>query len=90
MSNFGRFDYFKGGDWNAYCDICGFKWKASYLKKRWDGFMCCPKDYEPRQSQDFVRGVPDNMSVPWSRPDQGDTFITKDDVDPANFQSSLT
>ena len=64
------------GDWNATCDICGFKYKASRLKKRWDGFMCCPKDWNPRQPQDFVRGRADPQAPPWTRPDPGNSFVT--------------
>lgn len=84
----GPYDYFKGGDFNAVCDICSFKYKGSMMKKRWDGFMCCDRCWESRQSQDFVRGVVDNMTPPWTRPNQGDEFV--DDVDPADFNSSIT
>ena len=54
---YGKRDYLKIGDYNAYCDVCGFKFKASELKDRWDGYKVCEKDYEPRHPQDFVRGV---------------------------------
>lgn len=61
--------YFKAGDWNALCDVCGFKYKASKLKKRWDGLYVCPKDYEERHPSDFFRVYPEDTSVPWTRPD---------------------
>lgn len=64
----GRADYLALGDWNATCDMCGKKFKASMLKRRWDGAMVCTEDWEPRQPQDFVRGVPDKMAPPWTRP----------------------
>jgi len=57
------------------CDVCGRKFKASKLKMRWDGIMACPQDWEPRQPQDFVRGVPDPQLVPWVRDEATDTFI---------------
>ena len=63
------------GNWIADCDVCGRTYKASQLLQRWDGLMCCPDDWEIRHPQDFVRGVPDNMSVPWSRPESSDSFI---------------
>jgi hypothetical protein len=63
--------FYAKGDWNAICDICGRQFKASQMKQRWDGFMTCIGDWEPRQPQDFVRGVADTIKVPWSRPDQG-------------------
>jgi hypothetical protein len=61
------YDYYKEGEWNALCDQCGQKRKSSMLKLQWDGLMTCEKCWEPRQPQDFVRGVPDPSGVPWSR-----------------------
>jgi hypothetical protein len=63
------------GDWKALCDVCGREYKASQLQKRWDGLMCCRHDWEPRQPQDFVRGVADTQIVPWSRPEPADSYI---------------
>lgn len=71
----GRADWYKSGSWNAICEVCGIKVKATSLRKRWDGVMVCPRDWEPRQPQDFVRGVKDNPSVPISRPEASDSFI---------------
>ena len=50
-----REDYFAPGDWNAICDGCGAKLKASSLRKDWQGFMKCTPCWEPRHPQDFVR-----------------------------------
>jgi len=71
----GRADYFKPGDWNAICDSCGYKYKASELRLRWDGFRVCPKDFELRHPQDLLRGVKDKQSTPWSRPEPADVFV---------------
>lgn len=74
-------DYFKHGDWNALCDVCGWKFKASQLKKRWDGFMVCEQDWEVRHPQDFIKAFPDGNNVPWVRKDpgaatyDGDSFV---------------
>lgn len=65
----------KWGDWNAICDICGFRFKASELTKDWQGLMVCKQDYEMRHPQDFLRVRPDNPAVPWSRPEGADQFI---------------
>ena len=46
------------------------------MRKRWDGVITCPRDWEPRHPQDFVRGVKDNPSVPISRPEPPDTFVS--------------
>jgi hypothetical protein len=37
--------------------------------------MTCSGDWEPRQPQDFVRGVADLMKTPWSRAEGGNNFI---------------
>ena len=72
----GRADYWKPGDPNAICDVCGFKYKLSQLKRRWDGVMACPEDFELRQPQDFVRGVKDQRAIPDARPEVPDVFVT--------------
>lgn len=68
--------WFASGDWNAICDVCGFKFKASHLKLRWDGLMVCTKDWEPRHPQEFIRPIPDQERLPWTRPEGNDQFIS--------------
>lgn len=63
------------GEWNALCDVCGFKFKASDLKLRWDGLWCDDPCWEVRHPADFLRPIKDEVGLPWSRPDPGDTFI---------------
>jgi hypothetical protein len=70
----GKSDYWKPGDWNADCDYCGQKFKSSELRLTWDGFYACKRDWQPRQPQDYVRGVVDQQSLPWSRPEPPDEF----------------
>lgn len=72
----GNKDYLDLGNWNALCDVCGFKFKASELRRRWDGFMCCASDWEQRHPQDLIRLKPDKQAVPWARPVPTDTFRT--------------
>lgn len=69
-------NHFLSGQWNLICDVCGKKYKASDAKKRWDGFIVCPSDYETRQPQDFVKAKPDKISVPFTRPEPTDQFTT--------------
>lgn len=82
------------GEWNALCDVCGRKFKNIFLKQRWDGLMCCPQDWEIRQPQDFVRGVPDPQLVPWVRDEPTDTYSstslsnTTDTVPPSTFNGN--
>jgi hypothetical protein len=65
------------GNWNALCDSCGRKYKASDLKKRWDGLMVCSEDWEMRHPQDLLRVQKEQISVPWSRPYPAeDSYIT--------------
>lgn len=64
----GRADFWASGDWNSVCYECGRKRKASQLKKHWQGYYVCPEHWEPRQPQDFVRGIQDVQTVPWSQP----------------------
>ena len=73
----GHADYLRNGDWNAICDRCGSKFKFSMLKQEWDGLYVCTANgcWEPRQPQDYVKGVMDNMAVPVSRPDQPPVYI---------------
>lgn len=66
--------HYDKGDWIAICDVCGRKYKASMLQRRWDGLMCCPDDWETRHPQDFVRGVPDPQAVGWTRDEPQDQY----------------
>lgn len=68
------------GDWKAVCDVCGAELKASQLIKRWDGYMVCKNDWEPRHPQDFVRNTVDKQTVPWVRMEQEDSFIETDTI----------
>src|SRR3990167_10513331 len=69
-------NYYKPGDWNAICDVCGFKFKASQLRKRWDGLMVCDIDWESRHPQELIRPIPDDPKLPWTRPEPTDRFTT--------------
>lgn len=70
---------------NGICDRCGFKRKLSTLRKEWTGLRVCSECWEPRHPQDFVRGVPDNQSVPDPRPEPTDIFIGTNDVQPEDL-----
>ena len=72
--------YYEHGSYNAICDVCGFEYKASELRERWDGLMVCKPDWEPRHESDFFRVKPEDPSVPWARPEPEDN-ITGTDVE---------
>lgn len=63
------------GDWRASCDVCGRDYKATTLRKRWDGLMVDDRCWEPRHPQDFVRGSVDTQVPQWTRPEPADTFV---------------
>lgn len=56
-------------EYNVICDVCRRKMKASDLRKRWDGFMVCKDDWEPRHPLDFYRPKNDTHVLPFTRPD---------------------
>lgn len=68
-------DFYRPGDWNAVCFRCGFKFKASELRKTWQGYWACNADWEPRQPQDFVHNVPDIQTPPWTQPEPPPIFV---------------
>lgn len=70
----GKADYHAPGDWNAVCFVCGQKFKASMLIKHWQGYYVCKDDWEMRHPQDFVKGVPDNQTPPWTQPPPAEVF----------------
>lgn len=56
--------------WNASCDVCGFQFKASELRKRWDGLIVCDKDFETRHVLDFYKNREDFHPLPFTRPQE--------------------
>lgn len=66
----GRADYFADGQWNFFCDFCGAKQKSGKAMKTWNGFYVCKHHKEVRNPQDFLRGIRENQSLPWTRPEK--------------------
>jgi hypothetical protein len=75
MQGRGRADRLELGTWNAVCSMCGRKRKTNELVRNWQGLYRCPEHDEPRHPQDFVRGSPDRMDVPWAQIPLG-RFVT--------------
>jgi hypothetical protein len=71
----GTADYYKEGDWNVSCSMCGRKLKASEAVKNWQGMYRHPWHDEPRQPQDFARGVKDLIAVPFSQPETDNQLL---------------
>lgn len=73
------------GDYNVICDRSGFKVKASDTQLEWNGLRVRKADWEQRQPQDFVKGRADRQTVPDSRPEQTDVFLSPGDVTPGDL-----
>lgn len=74
------------GDYFCRCDRTGFKVPASEVVRQWDGSIVWNRVAESRHPQDFVRGVREDTSLPFSRPVNGadrflgDNEVTADDL----------
>lgn len=71
------------GDWKFVCDLSGFVGWASESVKTWDGKRVLRRfvgEEQHRHPQESVRGRPDHQSVPWSRPETTDVFLSPGDV----------
>lgn len=64
--------WYKHGDYNAVCDVCGFEFKASKMRKNWQGLFVDDACYEPRHPLDYIRTRPEKASVPVARPEVED------------------
>lgn len=76
------------GDYRVICDYSGFKCWASETVKTWDGFRVLKRfagQETQRHPQELVRGKADNQTVPWSRPEATDTFLSPGDVTPEDL-----
>lgn len=56
-------------------DYSGFKVPLSKLSKDWQGLYSVGPD--KRNPQDFVRGVKDDMSLPFARPETPDVYVAQ-------------
>jgi len=62
-------------DWRVICDVCGFEYWASEVRRQWDGLIVCREDFSERHPQELVRGKRDRQKVPFSRPEPADSFV---------------
>lgn len=68
--------WYSDGDWNVLCDVCGFQFKASEVRKRWDGLMVCRADWETQHPQDKPE-IPrtERNRVTFARPEPDPKFL---------------
>lgn len=67
--------FYKPGSWYRIDELSGFKVRAEKTKKTWYGTYRADDNWEPRNAQDFVRGVADDQTVPDARPPAPPTFV---------------
>jgi hypothetical protein len=53
----------------------GFKVPLSNLERQWDNQMVDKRFIDRRNPQDYVRGVRDDQSLPFARPETPDSFV---------------
>ncbi len=53
----------------------GFKVRLSDLARQWDNQLIDKRFIDKRNPQDYVRGVKDDQSLPYARPEPPDVFI---------------
>lgn len=70
------------GSYDVICDRTGFRIKAYEALMEWNGLFVRRESWERRQPLDFLRGVRDDQSVPISRPEGADSFLTKGEITP--------
>jgi hypothetical protein len=70
----GRDLKYRPGSYYMVDDRTGFAGRAETMKREWDGLMVSERRWEPRQPQDYVRGVRDDQTVPIARPNARPTF----------------
>ena len=71
----GATDYYSPRDNNAMCQSCGFKYKGSQLRRRWDGFLVCRTCWHPRQPQDFVKSIQEKIKADIISTEPADSFL---------------
>lgn len=76
---------YRPGDWLVQCDRTGFIVHASETVQEWTGLRVRRQSVDERHPQEFVRGRPDDQSVPFARPEPDPVFlgtneVTRDDL----------
>lgn len=71
----GRDLHYRPGSFYRKDDRTGFVQRAERTRKEWNGLIVDDLVYEPRQPQDFVKGVKDQQGVPDARPLPPNQFV---------------
>lgn len=73
------------GQWNVVCDRTGFRLPNTVCQFQWNNLLVWDRVWEARQPQDYLRGLPDNQSVPYARPQTEPRFLTVNQVKPEDL-----
>ncbi len=89
LSRFAKTDMYTNdfilGDSKAVCDVCGFHFKQSELRKRWDGAMTCSKDNEPRHPQDLIKARGERNNVKDARVEPAYRYLGVNEIQPEDL-----
>lgn len=66
--------YYEPKTWNAICQVCGAKKKATVLQRRWDGLMVCQDDFETRHPSDLIRAPKEQSRIRFHRSEPTATY----------------
>lgn len=76
---------FVAGQFKRVCDRTGRILLARDTRKEWNGLIVDKNEWEPRHPQEFVRGVPDDQSVPEPRPYPEPNYVDPGDITEDDF-----
>lgn len=67
----------KKGQWKIICDVCGWEFLSSEIRKRWDGLLVDKNCFEHDHPQKYLRVQSDPKPLPsdWIRTEPTDTFV---------------
>lgn len=68
------------GQYLVTCDRTGFRVLNTQIRREWTGALVWERVYESRHPQDFLRGIPDRMGVPFARPKTDPVFLDDNEV----------
>lgn len=67
----------KPGGWYCVDMRTGFRIPNDEARFEWNNLLVWDRVYETRQPQDYLRGIPDDMSVPYGNPMQEPVFLNR-------------
>lgn len=65
--------------------MTGFVVRAKDSRKQWNGLIVDRKDWEAEQPQNYLRAIPDDMTVPDPRPEPAPIFLNYDAITQEDF-----